>query len=698
MRQDEQTQKNKKDRIGMFLVVLHIAFSVAAVFLGIRIFSIQLFYTPDPELEKHFTPRAKKQVTDPVRGSILAMDGKLLASSTPKYQIYMDCTVLKEEYMKDHKSGKKKEKKWMEKAEKLSEGLSAIYKDKSAKEYYHLIKSSRVNGRKYVKIGGQIDHQTLLQLKQLPLFNESSNGGGLIVEKTDTRQYPYGALARRTIGYVRNNSENSYIGLEGNYNYILHGKEGYEWQKRTDPGGWVRNYDSTMVKVENGTDIRTTIDVNIQDIADKSLRKKILDSPNIEGGCAIVLDVKTGGVRAMVNLKKDKDGIPREIYNYAIGRAGDPGSVFKLVTLMNLLEDGKVKSLEEKVETFGGVWKYNGKIFNDHYIKNEGKEITIARAFQKSSNNVFRYLTCQHYDKDPQQFIDKLYEYKLNEAFDFDIKGLAVPNIPAPDKAGWSGTMLPSIAIGYSITITPLHVAMFYNAVANKGKLMKPYIVSSFEKSGKTVKTFKPVLLNGSICSKRTADTLTRALGLVTEAGTGRGLKNAKCKVAGKTGTAQMPFTVKQNGKDRVVYEDKDTGNKQHQASFVGFFPAEDPKYTAIVVLYSKLSRGNAYGAEYAVPVFREIVNEVYGLNEEWGEEIEPEGKVAKMHHNSIDESDYNLGEIPNVKGLGLKDAIYTIENCGYKCDFEGIGHVVSQSPNPGTKAKNGSTVKIVLK
>lgn len=698
MTEKEHIQKPKNDRIGVILFGVHLLFMVLAVILVVQILNIQFFYEPNPELEKHFVPPSRKSVTDPVRGTILASDGRILASSTPMYQIYMDCTVRKKEFAGMKKTGREKEAEWLGKAKELAKGLAATYKDKTADEYYRMITSGRVNGRKHVKIGGHIDHATLLELKELPLFNESSYKGGMIVEKTDTRQYPYGALARRTIGYVRNNSENnSRVGIEGRYNYVLHGKEGIEWQKLTDGRGWVRNYDSTLVTVENGLDIRTTIDVDIQDIADKSLRNMILTSENIEGGCAIIMDVETGGIRAMVNLKKDKDGMPREIYNYAIGRAGDPGSVFKLVTLMTLLEDGHIKTLETEVPTFGGKWKYKDKVFDDPYIKDKGKEISVADGFKVSSNNVFRYLTCKYYEDNPGRFLDKIYEYKLNETFDFDLIGLASPTIPKPGTPAWSGTMLPSIAIGYSITETPLHILMFYNGVANRGRLMKPYIVEAFEKDGRQEEVFKPVILNGSICSKATADTLVRALRLVTTEGTGRALKNAKCEIAGKTGTAQMPFVTRINGKDRVVYKDKD-GNRQHQASFVGFFPAEAPKYSAIVVLYSKLGRANAYGAAYAVPVFREIVNEVYSLDPEWGAALRDRDDVPKMEISAIDASEYNLDEVPSVRGMGLKDAVYTIENCGYRCRFEGCGHVASQSPKAGTKAKKGETVTIVLK
>lgn len=694
-------KKTRRDGTGMFLSVLHVIALCAAVIIILRLAYIQIIYTPDPKLEKYLTPVSRKQKIDPVRGSIMAKDGRLLASSTPMYQIYMDCTVQKEKFANDRKQGKDKEKEWLQKAEQLSAGLAEIFKDKSAKEYYRLIAGGRRNGRKYVKIGSQIDHGTLQSVKQLPLYNEGGYKGGMIVEKIDTRQYPYGALARRVIGYVKDNSSsngNNLIGLEGKYNYLLHGQEGTGWLKRTDAHGWIANYDSTFVKVKNGSDIRTTIDIDIQDIADKALRKRIQDVEDIEGGCAIVMDVETGAIRAMANLKRDSDGQLREIYNYAIGTAGDPGSVFKLASLMTLIEDGKT-TLETMVPTFGGRWAYNGnRLPDDPYLRNWKSEISVVDGFKISSNHVFRYLVCENYGDNPKRFIDKLYEYKLNERFDFDLSGLASPDIPAPGSSRWSGTTLPSVAIGYSVLETPLHIVTFYNGVANKGKLMRPYLVESIETDGKTVKKIGPKVLNGSICSRSTADTLTRALRKVVTEGTARyAFRNSGCEVAGKTGTARIAFETEINGRKRVVYEDA-ARQKKHQATFVGFFPADEPEYTAIVVVYSKLSKANFYGSSYAAPVFREISDNVFALDPQWGRELKSRGRVPEMDKTALSTGADKLSEVPDVKGLGLKDAIYSVENCGYRCVYEGSGHVTSQSPPAGAKKNKGETVTLILK
>lgn len=700
----EIQEKRKRDRTGVILSVLHLGALILAVILVLRIIYIQVIYKPDPTLEKYLTSPVRKSLTDPVRGSILAKDGRLLASSTPMYQVYMDCTVMKDEYASKGKKGETKEKEWLAKAEKLSAELARIYKDRTATEYYRLISRGRREGKMYVKIGHQIDHALLQEVKELPLFNEGSYKGGMIVEKIDTRQYPYGSLARRVIGYVKNNnitSGNSLIGLEGKFNYLLHGTEGEQWLKRTDNHGWIADYDSTIVKVKDGLDLRTTLDIDIQDIADKALRERIQDVEDVEGGCAIVMDVKTGAIRAMANLKRDDDGNLREIYNYAIGTAGEPGSVFKLASLMTLIEEGKVK-LEDMIPTFNGKWPYKGeKIPDDPYLKTwKSNQISVSDALKISSNNVFRYLVKENYDKNPKHFIDKLYEYKLNEKFDFDITGLAAPNIPSPseDSRLWSGTTLESVAVGYSISETPLHILMFYNAIANNGKLMKPYLVEAVESNGKVQKKLGPTVLNGSICSKATADTLTRALKKVVTEGTGRiAFRNAACAVAGKTGTARVAFEIDRNGKKIIGYQDEQ-GRKKHQATFVGFFPADDPQYTAIVVVYSKLSRANFYGAAYAAPVLRKIVDNVYNLDPQWGIELKSSGDVPDMKQKGLETGLDKLNEVPDLKGLGLKDALYSVENCGYRCSYHGTGHVASQSPAPGTAMKEGGTVTLTLK
>lgn len=612
-------KKKKSDSVGLSLYIIYLGLLILSVVIMARLVQIQLTYEPDPKIADLFKPRSTKQILEPMRGSIISNDGRLLAMSTPMYQVYMDCTVLRDV------NSKEEEENWKAKAKDLADGLAGIYHDKSGSEYYQLIMDSRSRGRRYVRMGTLIDHETLQAVSALPLFREGAFKGGFLYEKKDSRQYPYGTLARRVVGYVKDNSNsngNNLIGLEGRYNYELHGKEGYEWMKVTDNRGLIHNYDSSYVKAEDGRDIRTTLDIDIQDIADHALRTQIEDNPKIEGGCVIVMDVKTGGIRAMVNLLRDTtSGRMNESYNMAVGRTGEPGSVFKSTTLMSLLEDGKVKLTDEIPTNHGDVKGFSrDQHIADYERENHTDKISVLHGFEISSNYVFRKLAIDNYGDNPKKMIDKLYLYKLGEAYDFDLDGFKSPTIPDPAAKTWSKTDLGSVAIGYSVAETPLHIVTFYNAIANKGKMMKPYLVESIEENGSVKEKRGPSILNGSICSRATADTLTRALRNVVSEGTGKTrLARARCPIAGKTGTSRIVLDPKYTQKSHNPYMDE-KGRMQYQATFVGFFPADEPQYTAIVVIYSNLDREIFYGGTLPAMAFREIVDNVYALDGRNGE------------------------------------------------------------------------------
>jgi cell division protein FtsI (penicillin-binding protein 3) len=401
----------------------------------------------------------------------------------------------------------------------------------------------------------------------------------------------------------------------------------------------------------------------------------------------------------MVNLIRDttKNELD-ESFNNAIGRKGEPGSVFKATTLMTVIEDGYIKSLDDKIPTNHGIIKNFPQ--DDHipkYEKEHGtNEISILDGFKLSSNYVFRYLAVTNYGKRPQKFLDKLYMYKLGEAFDFDLEGLKKPTVPSPKAPGWSGTDLGSIAIGYAVAETPLHIITFYNAIANKGKMMKPYLVEDIERNGIIEEKRGPSVLNSSICSKATADTMLRALKAVTEEGTAKRLKYAKCEVAGKTGTSRIILDPKYTGGLEGKYEDK-YGRKQNQATFVGFFPADEPKYTAIVTIYSLPTNKSFYGGTLPALTLKEIVDELYTMDTGWGKTITEKGNIPKAGQ-SPEKTEMTSGRVPDVMGMGLKDAIYAIENSGYECRYSGTGHVISQDLPKGTKASKGSTINIKLR
>lgn len=692
----------------ILLLIYIVVLFISALIIG-KLIYIQKSWEPDKSIAKYFLPPAEKYTIAPDRGAIIGCGGEILAMSTPMYELRMDCTVRKEYFqnkMRKNPTGDNLEQQWQDKAKAFSEGFAKVM-NMDASAIFKSIMDGRRKGNKYLRLGTDIDRGTLLKLESLPLMEEGRYKSGIIVEKHDSRKYPYGTLARRTIGYVKDNSSQkedekgrSHIGIEGKYDYVLHGKEGEIWLKPTDNKEKIQNYDSTYVKPVDGLDVRTTLDITLQDIVDKAMRKQMSANPKIEDGCAVFMDVRTGAIRAMVNLTKSpKDSSLNEVYNMAIGYGANPGSVFKTTTLMTALEDGYIKSLDDEIPTNEG--KLPGYPQDDH-VKNLVK-ISILHGFEISSNYVFRYLATNNYSDNPKRFMDKLYMYKLGQAFDFDLEGLREPVLPSPDSKSWSSTDLGSVAIGYSVRETPLHTLTFYNAIANKGRMMKPYLVESIEKDG-VVKTKKgPSVLNASICSRATADTLLRALKAVTSEGTAYRLKGAKLTVAGKTGTARQSLSkeeIEKYGRDPKDNTQTADGSYHNLATFVGFFPADNPKYSAIICMNSSLIRGSLYGGVGPASAMREIVDAIYTLDPEWGAEVTAMAKVPVMGEDKemTVRSDMKNPIVPDIMGLGLKDAIFIIENSGLKCSYSGTGHVSSQNPKAGTKVADGSTITFNLK
>ena len=704
-----------RDRIHLVMVGLTTLFIILSVGILACIGHIQANYNVDKRVINLFRPRPDKYVEEPKRGRILAEDGRPLAITSPLYDIYMDCTVRKSEFEEmDRKEqrrlerlrqegkevpapqyrGAAAEKAWQAKADSLSRDLARLFPAKSASQYLSDILNGRENGKKHVLIRRNVSHATLQVLKTLPLFREGAYKGGLIAEEHDERIYPYDTLARRVIGYVR---EQGRIGIEGTYDYELHGTEGREWRRVTDDRKYIRDFDSTVVKAVDGNDVRTTLNIDFQDIADRALRRQIADDPQIRAGIAVLMEVETGAIRAMVNLSRDT--IPGsklwERDNLVLKEVGEQGSVMKTVTLLSLVEDGHVHSLEETIPTnHGAVPGYNLDVHILDYERQTGRsEITVKHGFEISSNYVFTYLPEKYYGANPQEFFDHIYAYRLGEKFDFDLDGLGTPVVNRPGTAGWSRTTLGTTAYGYGMSVTPLHVVTFYNAIANKGRMMKPYLVESIEKDGKVIKEYGPSVLN-NICTRATADTVTRALMAVVNEGTATRLKTAKLTVAGKTGTAQVVLTPKERKGNPDPYHDP-WGRKKNQGTFVGFFPAENPRYTILVTVYSYLSGMSFYGGTKPALAVREIVDNVYAIDDTWSGRIPTTGTLPLMEERMADATD---GKTPDLKGFGLMDALYAVENAGYKCTYEGAGHVTAQSPAPGTALKKGETIKLTLK
>ena len=682
----------------------YIFFLVLSVVIVRKIYRIQHSWEPIQEHIENFLPPKSLLKTTPRRGSIIDHNGKLLAISTPLYDLRMDCCVQKEHYAKDPKTCEAKENEWLAKADALAGKLAKTLPQDKAKDsayYSNLIRSSRKNGHRNVLLAKNIDHVTLEAVEKLPLLNEPPHKGGRKVEEKELRLYPYEGLVRRVIGYVNTNNPDGYVGIEGKYDHILRGKAGYEWARRTDKFNMIGNVDSTAVDVEDGKDIRTTIDINIQDMAERALRSHIDTTRHINSGCVVVMDVETGAVRAMVNLKRDSLGKMRESFNFAAGHPGEPGSIFKTVILTTLLEDGLV-NLDDKMEVKEKNMHYPGfksperdRAAFSYIDRHDCTHIPVIDGFMVSSNFVFRRQAVDHYMNNPEELITRLHSYNLGADFNFELteKGSGRSSIPDPHGAGWSQSTIPSIGIGYSVKVTPLQILSFYNAIANDGKMMQPYIVESIEKDGKVIEAISPKMLN-VICSKATTDTLLRAMKKVTHASEGtayRSLRGVRCEVAGKTGTAKIALTAAENPAPGKSYETVD-GKSKYQASFAGFFPADNPKYSAIVTVYTDPMSTVRYegGGGRPARVFRDIVNEI--LIYEGGWNMETTSSTGKMPDISTElDRTTEAGKAPDLIGLGLKDAIYFAEKAGFRCEYSGIGHVSKQE----TK---GNTIKVTLK
>ncbi len=711
-----QDRKEKPtQRTSNTLIVFYGLFFILGLVVICKILYLQWFWEPDQKYVNYFLPQAYKETIDPGRGAIIDHNGRILAASIPTYTLAIDTHIRKAEFaaIKDPKKRQEAQDTILNKINRLAAELPAVLNEgKDAAHYRKLIIDLRNNNDKGVSknlvLRKNADHETMLKFKDLPLLREGKYRGGRLIERHDTRHNPYDKLARRVVGYVLNPGKEHEIktGIEKEFDHILKGEEGYIWKIETEDREMIANVDSSFVAETDGQDIRTTIDINIQDIADKALRKNIQDKADIMGGCVVVLDVETGAVRAIVNLRRDKDGSGKlgEYFNYATGMASEPGSVFKSASLMILLEDGLV-SLDTKIPTNGGKMDDMQDIPIDKYMvdyEREKKEykISVLEGFKRSSNYVFRRLVKDHYGDRPEEFIGRLHEYKFGNSWKFEVseQGYLDPIIPDPNGQTWSPYDLVASAIGYSVRVTPIQVAAFYNAIANDGKMMKPYLLESYERNGVVTKAFAPEILNGSICSKATADTLTRALKAVASEGTAKRLNNAKCPIAGKTGTARMHLTEQEQNGSGDSYKSND-GSKKHQATFVGFFPADAPRYTAIVVIYTGMiaSNQNFYGGNIPVTTFKEIADELWAYDERWGEELKQRGPVPEMKPGHISVSKKADVPVPDVMGMGLKDALYSIENNGYVCQYVGTGHVVEQRPKGGEMVKKGEIISIRL-
>ena len=641
------------------------------------------------------------------RGNIYSVDGSsLLATSVPEYEIRMDLMA----------GGIEKDDIFYEKIDSLAAKLSSFFGDKSSKQYSRILRNARQDKSRYLLLKRNITHQQLKAIRKFPVFNLGRYKGGLISVQQNKRIMPFKSLAARTIGYKNENVQP--VGLEGAYGSYIDGESGKRLMQRIAGGIWMPVNQDIEIAPKEGADIISTIDINMQDVAQRALKKQLIAS-NADHGSVVLMEVSTGEIRAIANFSKVSEGVYKEKFNYAIAGNQDPGSTFKVASYMALLEDNKVDT-NTMVGT--GTYPIPGKIITDSH--GSIGVVTVKKAFEESSNAAVAKLVNNAYKANQAAFTDHLYDWHLQEKLGLQIPGEAQPVVKNPNNKSWNKNMtLPQMAYGYEMQLTPLKMLSFYNAIANNGKYIAPIFVREIQRLGNTVELFKARVINNKICSDETLGKIQAMLeGVVTE-GTGKTIiRSPFYRVAGKSGTAQVADGNK-------GYKAK----RQYQASFCGYFPAENPKYSLIVVINDP--RNGYYGAQVSGPVFREIADRVYASDVNMYDSMKnqkftgnlkiPSAKAGEIRATqrvykafgiktlfaaNADQAtvDTNMGvvnpevkiiegSVPDVNGMGLKDALYVLGNSGLRPIVRGSGKVFKQSLVAGSRVGKGYPIVLEL-
>lgn len=682
-----------KSNINLRVIILYLSVCAISLIIISKILVVQRLDSDlsSVNIPKFFDIQAS-------RGNIFSDDGSLLAISMPLYNVYLDLSVIDSELFDS-------------KVKLLSNSLASLFKDKSSKEYEAYLRESRAKkNNKYIKLKSKVTHNDLTALKNFSILKLGRNKGGLIAEQRPNRENPFGVLAKRTIGLLR---ESNPIGIERAYNKTLSGTDGVQLKQRIGKSFW-RNEESQYNELPvAGNDIVTTINIDMQDVAENALSNALLFH-DADWGTVVLMEVESGNIKVIANLK-NTNGELDEYYNHAIAEHSEPGSTFKLASVLAGLEDGFFK-LTDSVDTEDGTHRFYNEIMRDSKKGGYGK-ITIGEAFVKSSNVGISKITDKYYRKNPSAFIDRIYKMGLCTPLDLE---LPYPNsllIKKPGTKAWSGVTLPWMSIGYSLRLTPIHMLTFYNAIANNGVMVMPLFTTSILKDGKKISTNNKKIINPAVCSKSSIDQIIPYLIDVVDNGTAKSIRNKNYKIAGKTGTTLLAYGNKEEKK-----------NKQYQASFVGFFPAKNPKYSCIVVVNNPKENG-FYGGNVAAPIFKEISDKIYASDVLLHKPIDhqdvnndvprlKQGKtidanniltalsinhestsskwmIPEIANNKITlstrsiEKDFAKGIMPNLYGMGLMDAIYLLENAGLKVDFNGKGSVTNQSIKKGDLLSN---------
>ena len=643
-----------------YLVVLLMFFF--ALGIGTKIFVIQ--WIEVPAFEAMATNQTIKNVPlEPSRGNIYAADGSILATSVPRYEIRWDAVVPSNARFQQSKVA-------------LAKALATFLNQPQANIQKRL-ELARKKKNRYWLVAKNLSFSEMQQIKSFPLFKSGPYKGGLIVEQSIEREHPLGKIAERTIGYEKRDSDGTFIrvGLEGAYFQYLNGEQGYRLKQKIANGQWKPiNADNEKEPTE-GFDLYTTIDTNMQDIAQNALLKQLIDF-EAEHGSVVLMEVNTGSIKAIANLGRTSKGFYYEKLNYAIGESHEPGSTFKTMAMIAALEDKKI-DVNTPIETGKGKLQFFGKYEVRDSKRGGFGTISAGRALEVSSNVGLVKIIHDNYKENPRQFVDRLYNMGLNKPLGLPIKGEGLPKIPYPDdKKEWDGLDLPWMAYGYGVSLTPLQTLTFYNAIANEGIMIKPKFIDKISNLGNQPKQiFEVEILNPSICSETTLKKVKKMLFNVVDKkwGTAYSVKDQNVTMAGKTGTCQVDYS----GDEEV----------QYISSFVGYFPADSPKYSCIVVIHRPNKSKGYYGSTVAAPVFKAIAKKIYNNT--------PKEVVLKTEQleNLLTGSDMNNG-MPDVLGLEVKKAVEILKKVGWQVETIGEGTVVSQKIK---EIKNAESDTIIL-
>nr|WP_294922584.1 penicillin-binding transpeptidase domain-containing protein [uncultured Flavobacterium sp.] len=662
----------------------HISYRIylVAVFIFVMAIAIVVKLTNIQWVEGNYYRKLAKQrtvrnfVIPANKGNIYSADGSLLATSIPNYEIRFDSKAAKEENFEKY-------------VKPLSDSLSVIFGRPSG-YYQNELRKARANKNRYYLIARNLSYTEYVRIKGFPLFNLGAFKGGIIVEQETVRKHPIGKIAERTIGYDRIDPATGVEvgkGIEWAFKSYLNGKDGKILKQKIAKGQWKPIRDLNEVDPVDGYDVISTIDVFIQDIAHHALLKQLEDY-EADHGCVVVMETQTGHVKAISNLGRAKDGSYYETTNYAVAESHEPGSTFKLVGLMAILED-KVADTTTVYDSKGGEIKYYGRVVRDSHKGGYGK-ISLARGFELSSNTVLVQAVYDNYKNDPAKFVDHIKGFGLNRTLGLHFKGEGRAIIPHPDDKNWSGVSLPWMAFGYGVSVTPMQTLAFYNSVANNGVMVKPQFVSEIKEWNKTIKKFDTEVINPKVCSPETLKKVKAVLQNVVKKGTGSKLYSKEFSMAGKTGTAMVNYG--KAGREGMYYA----------SSFVGYFPADHPKYSCIVVVHKpNTAKNNYYGADVAGPVFKRIAQKIFTDAPSTNKIKKLDSRVPKQDSSYdkyyVVEANKKSNQIPDLKGMPGMDAIALLENLGLKVKVKGVGKVKNQSLQAGQSISKNTIIVLEL-